>query len=88
MNSDFKSLPVEDLRQLIRYHEHKYYVVNQPQISDHEFDQLMAQLGQLEAVESHTPPADSPTQRERRGAGGKRLPDSPLRFGGRDERGR
>ena len=63
MSSDFKSLPVEDLRQLIRYHEHKYYVVNQPQISDHEFDQLMAQLGQLEAVESHTPPADSPTQR-------------------------
>ena len=73
MSSDFKSLPVEDLRQLIRYHEHKYYVANQPQISDHEFDQLMAQLGQLEAVESHPPPADSPPQR-----GGESVVDNSL----------
>ena len=63
MSSDFESFPVEDLRELIRYHEHKYYVENQPQISDHEFDQLMVQLGQLEAEESQSPPVDSPTQR-------------------------
>ncbi|MDP7279876.1 MAG: NAD-dependent DNA ligase LigA [Candidatus Poribacteria bacterium] len=63
MSSDFESFPVEDLRELIRYHEHKYYVENQPQISDHEFDQLMVQLSQLEAAESQSPPVDSPTQR-------------------------
>jgi len=63
MSSDFESFPVEDLRELIRYHEHKYYVENQPQISDYEFDQLMVQLGQLEAAESQSPPVDSPTQR-------------------------
>ena len=63
MSSDFESFPVEDLRELIRYHEHKYYVENQPQISDYEFDQLMVKLGQLEAAESQSPPVDSPTQR-------------------------
>ena len=63
MSSDFESFPVEDLRELIRYHEHKYYVENQPQISDYEFDQLMVKLGQLEVAESQSPPVDSPTQR-------------------------
>ena len=40
---------IEALREKIRHHEHLYYVLDQPEISDAEFDQLMRQLKQLEA---------------------------------------
>lgn len=53
----------EDLRSVIRYHEWRYYVQNDPVISDFEYDQLYKQL---EVVEQHHPElitADSPTQR-------------------------
>ena len=35
---------IDDLRALIRQHERKYYIENQPEISDAEFDVLMKQL--------------------------------------------
>ena len=67
---------VDDLRTLIRYHERKYYIENQPEISDAEFDGLMKRLEKLEAETSDAPiPPDSPTQRVGGGAVlGTRIP--------------
>ena len=59
---------IEKLRALIRYHEHKYYIENQPEISDPDFDALMKQLEALEASDLAPIPPDSPTQRVGGGA--------------------
>jgi DNA ligase (NAD+) len=54
---------IEELRSQIIYHEKKYYVDNEPQISDYEFDQLMAELKKLEEAFPEFITPDSPTQR-------------------------
>ena len=54
---------IEKLRELIRYHEHNYYVDNQPEISDIDFDRLMQTLVNLETASRLHIPSDSPTQR-------------------------
>jgi len=54
---------IEHLRQQIREHEHKYYVLAEPTISDFEFDQLIRQLQELETEHPHLITPDSPTQR-------------------------
>jgi len=54
---------LEGLRAKIRYHEHRYYVLDQPEISDAEFDQLMDKLKKLEAENPELVTPDSPTQR-------------------------
>lgn len=54
---------IEHLRQLIRMHEHQYYVLDAPLISDQEFDQLFQQLIALEAQHPDLITSDSPTQR-------------------------
>jgi len=54
---------IEALREKIRHHEYLYYVVDQPEISDAEFDKLMRQLKDLEAEHPELLTADSPTQR-------------------------
>ena len=59
---------IDDLRALIRHHERKYYIENQPEISDAEFDALMKELEALEAVSDAPIPPDSPTQRVGGGA--------------------
>ncbi|SUO95462.1 NAD-dependent DNA ligase LigA [Suttonella ornithocola] len=54
---------IDTLRNLIRQHDYAYYVLDNPIISDAEYDALMRQLIALES-KSHLPiPADSPTQR-------------------------
>jgi DNA ligase (NAD+) len=53
----------EALREKIRHHEHLYYVLDQPQIGDAEFDQLMQQLKDLETEYPALITPDSPTQR-------------------------
>src|SRR5215831_4084255 len=40
---------IEALREKIRHHEHLYYVLDSPEITDQEFDSLMQQLKDLEA---------------------------------------
>ena len=66
---------INDLRVLIRYHERKYYIENQPEISDTEFDVLMKRLEELEAASNTPIPPDSPTQRVGGGAVlGTRIP--------------
>src|SRR6266478_6760375 len=54
---------IEALREKIRHHEHLYYVLDNPEISDAEFDKLMQQLQQLEAEHPTLITPDSPTQR-------------------------
>jgi len=54
---------VEALRDQIREHEYRYFVLDDPEISDAEFDQLMIQLKKLEAEHPELITPDSPTQR-------------------------
>jgi DNA ligase (NAD+) len=54
---------IEELRRQIREHEHRYYVLDQPIISDYEFDQLMRELKTLEEQYPELITPDSPTQR-------------------------
>src|SRR5882757_10003104 len=54
---------VEALREKIRYHEHRYYVLDDPEISDAEFDQLINELKKIEAEHPELITPDSPTQR-------------------------
>ena len=53
----------DDLRDQLRYHEHRYYVLDDPEISDAEFDVLMNELKSLEAAHPELITPDSPTQR-------------------------
>lgn len=54
---------IEKLRQEIAYHEKKYYIDNDPQISDAEFDALIYELRQLENLYPELITPESPTQR-------------------------
>src|SRR5262250_762057 len=54
---------IEPLRDKVRHHEYRYYVLDDPEISDAEFDRLMEQLKDLEAEHSELLTPDSPTQR-------------------------
>jgi DNA ligase (NAD+) len=54
---------IEALRDRIRHHEHRYYVLDDPEISDAEFDRLMDELIALEAKHPELITRDSPTQR-------------------------
>jgi DNA ligase (NAD+) len=54
---------VEKMRRELRRHEHLYYVLDQPEIGDAEYDALMRQLRELEALHPELAAADSPTQR-------------------------
>lgn len=52
-----------ELRTELHEHNHRYYVENNPQISDYEFDQKMRELQELEARYPDMYDANSPTQR-------------------------
>ncbi len=54
---------IEKLKTLIRYHDYKYYVEAQPEISDYKYDQLLKELIQLETAYPECITKDSPTQR-------------------------
>ncbi len=54
---------IEQLRRELHEHNHRYYVENQPSISDYDFDQLMHELQQLEARHPEMADPNSPTQR-------------------------
>jgi DNA ligase (NAD+) len=53
----------EELRQQLNYHNHRYYVLDAPEISDAEYDLLMEELRGLEAEHPTLVTPDSPTQR-------------------------
>ena len=54
---------IVQLRQELHQHNYQYYVLNQPTISDYDFDQLMHELQQLEARHPELADPNSPTQR-------------------------
>ncbi len=54
---------IAKLREEIRYHEYRYYVLNDPEISDFEFDKLMHRLLELESQHPELVTPDSPTRR-------------------------
>lgn len=54
---------IEQLRRELHEHNYKYYVLNQPEISDYDFDQLMHELQDLEARHPEMADPNSPTQR-------------------------
>src|SRR5208337_1626625 len=54
---------IERLRQELRRHEHLYYVLDKPEITDAEYDALMRRLQELEAKHPELLTADSPSQR-------------------------
>ncbi|HXH51253.1 MAG TPA: NAD-dependent DNA ligase LigA [Terriglobia bacterium] len=54
---------IEDLREQIRYHEHRYYVLDDPEISDVKFDELVRRLQKMEQDHPELIAPDSPTQR-------------------------
>jgi len=54
---------IEALRETIRHHEYLYYVLDDPKITDAEFDQLMIELKKIESEHPDLITPDSPTQR-------------------------
>ncbi|AZR74769.1 DNA ligase (NAD(+)) LigA [Anoxybacter fermentans] len=53
----------EELRKKIEYHDYRYYVLDDPEIADAEYDQLMRKLQRLEEEYPEIVTPDSPTQR-------------------------
>jgi DNA ligase (NAD+) len=54
---------LKELRDAIRHHEERYYIHNDPEVSDEEFDRLLHELERLEAEHPDLVTPDSPTQR-------------------------
>src|SRR6266481_3472989 len=54
---------IDDLRERLRRHEHLYYVLDAPEITDAEYDALMRQLTEIEKAHPELITPDSPTQR-------------------------
>ncbi len=54
---------ISELREQLHQHNYNYYVLNNPTISDFEFDSLLRELQQLEEANPHLYDANSPTQR-------------------------
>jgi DNA ligase (NAD+) len=54
---------IRQLRKEIREHDHRYYVLNQPVITDQQYDELFAELKDLEQANPKFVTPDSPTQR-------------------------
>jgi DNA ligase (NAD+) len=54
---------VEELRRLIEHHNYRYFVLDDPEVSDATFDALVDELARLEAQHPELVTADSPTQR-------------------------
>src|SRR5690606_17072074 len=54
---------VRELRKQIEHHSYRYYVLDDPEISDAEYDRLMQELKALEAQHPDLITPDSPTQR-------------------------
>ena len=63
MNRDEALKRITSLREQLNYHNHRYYVLSQPEISDFEFDMLMKDLIQLEEA---FPEFDDPASPSRR----------------------
>ncbi|MCX5813633.1 MAG: NAD-dependent DNA ligase LigA [Proteobacteria bacterium] len=63
MNKEEAKIRIEELRKEIDYHNHRYYVLDDPVISDAEYDRLMRGLSELEDAYPEFLNLNSPTQR-------------------------
>jgi len=54
---------IAELREIINHHNYRYYVLDSPEVSDAEYDELMKELKQLESEHPELVATDSPTQR-------------------------
>lgn len=57
----------DDLKKVLRFHEHRYYILNDPLLADYEYDQLYKALEKLEEANPKLLTPDSPTQRVAKG---------------------
>src|SRR6187431_374768 len=60
---DIGAKDLESLRDALRFHEYRYYILNDPLIADFEYDQLYKALEKIEAAHPNLLTPDSPTQR-------------------------
>jgi len=63
MEKDATYRRTKELREAIEYHNYRYYVLDDPEISDAEYDRMMRELEKLEAEFPELRDANSPTQR-------------------------
>ena len=73
------SARLETLRSAVRYHQHRYYVLDDPELSDAEFDALFRELQRLEAEHPELASPDSPRTQSYHGT-------EPMRFSPRISR--
>ena len=62
-NDKIGKADIEDLRNAIKYHEWRYYILNEPVISECEYDTIYKKLENLEKEFPELITNDSPTQR-------------------------
>ncbi len=63
----FANKDIDELRLVLRFHEHRYYILNDPLIADQEYDKLFKALEKMEEAHPDLITADSPTQRVSKG---------------------
>jgi DNA ligase (NAD+) len=63
LKKGIESSNIEELRSVLRFHEHRYYILNDPLLSDFEYDQLFKALEKIEKENPTLISPDSPTQR-------------------------
>ena len=63
LNAEVSAEQIAELREILVYHEWRYYVQNDPVISDFEYDQLYKKLEAIEQAQPELITPDSPTQR-------------------------
>ena len=61
--ASIKKTDLENIRSILRFHEYRYYIINDPLVSDFEYDQLFKELEKIESANPGLVTADSPTQR-------------------------
>jgi DNA ligase (NAD+) len=66
-NGKIDTTETEELRNVLRFHEYRYYVLNDPLVSDYEYDQLYKALEKIETGHPKLITPDSPTQRVAKG---------------------
>lgn len=66
-NGSVNKNEIKELRSILRFHEYRYYILNDPLISDFEYDQLFKVLEKLEKENPSLITKDSPTQRVAKG---------------------
>jgi len=66
-SDNISSKDIDDLRAVLRFHEHRYYIENEPLIADVEYDSLYKELEKIETENPDLVSTDSPTQRVAKG---------------------